>query len=125
MTEERDTLAAELKHSEGQFAVLVGEILDQRLESIQNMVSAAVSPPASPDRKSVDTSVMVNLQPLEILADSVVLCHPVQQIFKWIESLARHLCLNPLFGLGSTTGRSLPPSFFMTCYGLSKMLCNF
>lgn len=58
LTEERDTLAAELKHSEGQFAVLVGEILDQRLESIQNMVSAAVSPPASPDRKSVDTSVM-------------------------------------------------------------------
>lgn len=60
LTEERDTLAAELKHSEGQFAVLVGEILDQRLESIQNMVSAAVSPPASPERKSVDAYQMVN-----------------------------------------------------------------
>eukprot|EP00884_Botryococcus_braunii_P011353 jgi/Botrbrau1/20218/Bobra.31_1s0015.1 len=60
LTEERDTLAAELKHSEGQFAVLVGEILDQKLETIHSMVSAAVSPPASPDRKGVDTVAMAS-----------------------------------------------------------------
>jgi hypothetical protein len=51
LTEERDSLAAELKHSEEQFAALVGEIFDQKLASIQSMVSAAVSPPASPNRK--------------------------------------------------------------------------
>lgn len=64
-------MAAELKHSEEQFATLVGEILDKRLAPIHDMVSAVVSPPASPDRKSLDQNVVVISPLLVVGAPSV------------------------------------------------------